>query len=109
MAKSWDGWTLRARVRGMRSARETAGRHRSYGDAVRITKMSGDWYGVYSKTTKRSKPYGPPGSNPRKRKRHAKHRKNPRQLLFRTAKAARAYAKAHGAKKFSVRKLKRGK
>lgn len=45
-----------------------------------------------------------------KRKRNSKHRaKNPKQMLFRTKKAAHAYAKAHGAKKFSVRKLKRGK
>ena len=34
---------------------------------------------------------------------------NPKQLLFRTAKAARAYAKAHGAKRFSIRKLKKGR
>jgi hypothetical protein len=36
------------------------------------------------------------------------HNRNPTQLLFRTKKAARAYAKAHGAKKFSIRKLKKG-
>jgi hypothetical protein len=35
--------------------------------------------------------------------------KNPRQLLFRTKKAAVKYARAHGAKKFSVRKLKRAR
>ena len=45
----------------------------------------------------------------RRTKRRANHRKNPKQLLFRTKKAAAAYAKAHGAKSFSVRKLKRGK
>jgi hypothetical protein len=45
----------------------------------------------------------------KKRKRNAKHRKNPKQLLFRSKKAARAYAKAHGAKKFSIRKLKKGR
>ncbi len=45
----------------------------------------------------------------KKRKRHAKHRKNPKQLLFRTKAAALAYAKAHGTKKFSVRKLKKGR
>jgi hypothetical protein len=36
-------------------------------------------------------------------------KQNPTQLLFRTKAAARAYAKAHGAKKFSVRKLKKGR
>jgi hypothetical protein len=45
----------------------------------------------------------------RKAKRRANCRKNPKQLLFRTKKAAAAYAKAHGAKRFSVRKLKRGR
>jgi hypothetical protein len=34
--------------------------------------------------------------------------RNPRQLLFKSKAAAVAYAKSHGAKKFSVRKLKRG-
>jgi hypothetical protein len=54
------------------------------------------------------------GKNPmakkrKKRRSSAKHRKNPKQLLFRSKKAARAYAKAHGAKKFSIRKLKKGR
>ncbi len=44
----------------------------------------------------------------KRKKRTSKHR-NPKQMLFRTKKAAQAYAKAHGAKKFSVRKLKRGR
>jgi hypothetical protein len=34
---------------------------------------------------------------------------NPVQLLFRTRVAAVKYARSHGAKKFSVRKLKRGR
>lgn len=34
---------------------------------------------------------------------------NPKQLLFRTKAAALKYAREHGAKKFSVRKLKRGR
>jgi hypothetical protein len=47
----------------------------------------------------------------RRRSGSVKHRtkKNPKQLLFRTKNAARAYAKAHGAKKFSIRKLKKGR
>jgi hypothetical protein len=47
--------------------------------------------------------------NPRRRKaaRTKRNCRNPKQLLFRTKAAAVAYAKAHGAKKFSVRKLKR--
>ena len=45
----------------------------------------------------------------RRAKRKANCRKNPKQLLFKSKKAAQAYARAHGAKKFSVRKLKRGK
>ncbi len=54
------------------------------------------------------------GKNPMAKKRterNCKKRssKNPKQLLFRTKSAARAYAKAHGVKKFSVRKLKRGR
>lgn len=35
--------------------------------------------------------------------------RNPKQLLFRTRKAAVAFAKKNGARKYSVRKLKRGK
>jgi hypothetical protein len=37
------------------------------------------------------------------------HRSNPSQLLFRTRAAALKYAREHGAKKFSIKKLKRGK
>jgi hypothetical protein len=51
----------------------------------------------------------PMAKKAKKRNRNAKHRKNPKQMLFRTKKAARAYAKAHGAKKFSIRKLKKGR
>jgi hypothetical protein len=36
-------------------------------------------------------------------------RGNPRQLLFRTRAAALKYAREHGAKRFSIKKLKRGK
>ena len=43
--------------------------------------------------------------NPRKKR----NCRNPKQLLFKSRAAAVAYAKSHGAKKFSVRKLKRGK
>jgi hypothetical protein len=57
--KSWADWTLRAKVHGIASARESAKIHRSYGDAARIVKMSGDWYGVYTKETGKSKPYDP--------------------------------------------------
>jgi hypothetical protein len=35
--------------------------------------------------------------------------KNPRSLLFRSRAAALKYAREHGAKKFSIKKLKRGK
>ena len=35
--------------------------------------------------------------------------RNPKQLLFKSKAAAVAYARAHGAKKFSVKKLKRGR
>ncbi len=35
--------------------------------------------------------------------------KNPKQMLFKTKAAAVKYARNHGAKKFSVRKLKRGR
>jgi hypothetical protein len=45
-----------------------------------------------------------PYSNP---KRKRKRSRNPKQLLFRTKVAAVKYAREHGAKKFSVRKLKR--
>ena len=43
------------------------------------------------------------------RKRKKRNCKNPKQLLFKSKKAAVAYARAKGAKRFSVRKLKRGK
>ncbi len=35
--------------------------------------------------------------------------KNPRRLLFKTRAAALKYAREHGAKQFSIKKLKRGK
>jgi hypothetical protein len=37
-----------------------------------------------------------------------KRGKNPHQLLFRTRAAAAKYAKEHGAKRYSIRKLRRG-
>lgn len=36
-------------------------------------------------------------------------RSNPRSLLFKTRAAALKYARDHGAKRFSIRKLKRGR
>jgi hypothetical protein len=55
--------------------------------------------------------------NPRKRRASAASRaavwtgnkRNPKQMLFKSRSAATAYARAHGAAKFSVKKLKRGK
>lgn len=41
-----------------------------------------------------------------KRKRNCR---NPKQLLFKSKAAATKYAKAHGAKRFSIKKLKRGR
>lgn len=35
--------------------------------------------------------------------------RNPRSLVFRTKAAALKYARSHGVKKFSIRKLKRGR
>ena len=46
---------------------------------------------------------------PAKKKSKRKRVANPKQLLFPTRKAAAKYARANGAKKFSVKKLKRGK
>ena len=43
------------------------------------------------------------------KKRKRKNCRNPKQMLFRTRKAAVAFAKKNGARKYSVRKLKRGK
>jgi hypothetical protein len=46
----------------------------------------------------------------KKRKRKAANRhRNPKQMLFRSRKAAVAFAKRNGARKYSVRKLKAGK
>jgi len=44
----------------------------------------------------------------KRKKRNCKSR-NPKQMLFRSKKAARAYAKAHGQKVLSIRKLKKGR
>ncbi len=40
---------------------------------------------------------------------YTKLARNPDQLLFRTRAAALKYAREHGAKRFSIKKLKRGK
>jgi hypothetical protein len=46
----------------------------------------------------------------KRKKRNCKRRsKNPKQMLFKSKAAAVKYAKAHGAKRFSVKKLKKGK
>jgi hypothetical protein len=43
------------------------------------------------------------------KKRKANRHRNPKQMLFRTRKAAVAFAKRNGARKYSVRKLKAGR
>jgi hypothetical protein len=56
--------------------------------------------------------------NPRKKRRSSAasratvwtgNKRNPKQLLFRSRQAALVYARAHGAKKFSIKKLSRGR